>query len=98
MVNEEEEDEEEEERDQLYHSTSTRSSTSARQHGMMCSICLSTFEEGEGVGRLPCQHVFHAACIKDWLGLKQTCPLCMRNVPAMYHEGSEVAGVAGGGG
>ncbi len=62
---------------QLYRSTSssttsTSSTTSAREQGRTCSICLCPYAQGEGVGRLPCQHAFHAACIKDWLALKQS--------------------------
>lgn len=42
-----------------------------------CMICLVDFEEGERVGDLPCGHVFHVEpCLKQWLQLKNHCPLC----------------------
>ncbi|CAK0833230.1 unnamed protein product, partial [Prorocentrum cordatum] len=32
-----------------------------------CMVCLSDFEAGDQVRRLPCGHVFHAPCIDEWL-------------------------------
>ncbi len=48
-----------------------------------CSICLTDFEESEEVLILPhCGHVFHHACIREWLVARSrdTCPLCQREV------------------
>jgi hypothetical protein len=39
-----------------------------------CSICVDEIEEFERV--LSCNHVFHHACIEEWLQKKQECPLC----------------------
>lgn len=25
---------------------------------------------------LPCVHIFHSKCIRDWFGSKDTCPIC----------------------
>ncbi|PWA70208.1 Actin-binding FH2 [Artemisia annua] len=42
-----------------------------------CSVCLSNFEEGEEVRKLPlCDHCFHATCIDMWLHSHIHCPLC----------------------
>ncbi|KAL4589439.1 hypothetical protein LXL04_002346 [Taraxacum kok-saghyz] len=42
-----------------------------------CSVCLSIFEEGEEVRKLPtCDHCFHAYCIDMWLYSHIDCPLC----------------------
>nr|GEV39275.1 RING-H2 finger protein ATL52-like [Tanacetum cinerariifolium] len=42
-----------------------------------CSVCLSAFEEGEEVRKLPlCDHCFHASCIDMWLYSHIHCPLC----------------------
>ena len=46
-----------------------------------CMICLSDFEEGESLRRLPCTHVFHQACIDEWLLHRSTsCCLCKVDV------------------
>jgi hypothetical protein len=46
-----------------------------------CMICLSEFEEGESLRRLPCTHVFHQACIDEWLLHRSTsCCLCKVDV------------------
>ncbi|CAG7911580.1 unnamed protein product [Brassica rapa] len=45
--------------------------------GTDCSVCLSEFEEGEGVRLLPkCSHAFHVSCIDTWLLSHKNCPLC----------------------
>lgn len=34
------------------------------------------FEEGDELGKLNCGHGYHMDCIKQWLGQKNTCPVC----------------------
>jgi hypothetical protein len=41
-----------------------------------CIVCLSEFEDGDQIRRLPCNHVFHTRCIDEWLGRDAHCPLC----------------------
>jgi hypothetical protein len=41
-----------------------------------CIICLSSYEDGEVVRKLPCGHAYHAQCIDAWLLKSATCPLC----------------------
>ncbi|KAI0489312.1 hypothetical protein KFK09_029154 [Dendrobium nobile] len=42
-----------------------------------CSVCLSSFEEGEKVRFLPdCGHGYHAVCIDKWLCTQLSCPFC----------------------
>lgn len=44
-----------------------------------CSICLSEYQPEELLRELPCavsNHVFHAACIDEWLMQKLSCPIC----------------------
>lgn len=75
-----------------------------RKHGLEqdqgniyeCVVCLSVFEEGEDVRKLPrCQHSFHAPCIDMWLYSHSDCPLCRslvekpiphRNIPGSPSE------------
>jgi len=43
----------------------------------MCSICTDEFEFGEDIRLLPCNHMFHPACVDPWLlDISGTCPLC----------------------
>eukprot|EP00392_Amoebophrya_sp_AT5.2_P000116 g116.t1 len=41
-----------------------------------CAICKLNFEKYEEVVGLPCAHVFHYDCCKDWLSRQHTCPMC----------------------
>lgn len=41
-----------------------------------CCICREEYCEGEDIGKLGCCHDFHAACIKQWLMIKNLCPIC----------------------
>lgn len=41
-----------------------------------CSVCQDKFSEGDSVNRLECSHHFHPECLKPWLKLQNTCPLC----------------------
>eukprot|EP00927_Polykrikos_kofoidii_P054679 TRINITY_DN49067_c0_g1_i1.p1 TRINITY_DN49067_c0_g1~~TRINITY_DN49067_c0_g1_i1.p1 ORF type:complete len:478 (-),score=85.76 TRINITY_DN49067_c0_g1_i1:116-1549(-) len=45
-----------------------------------CMVCLSDFVQGEEVRNLPCNHVFHASCIDEWLRRCTDCPICKQNV------------------
>ncbi|KAI4320902.1 hypothetical protein MLD38_034335 [Melastoma candidum] len=44
-----------------------------------CSICLSSFADGDELRVLPqCGHAFHVPCIDTWLGSHSSCPSCRR--------------------
>jgi hypothetical protein len=42
----------------------------------ICIICKEEFEENEKVNHIPCEHTFHNNCIKQWLKVRNTCPIC----------------------
>jgi len=41
-----------------------------------CAICLEDFCDGEELMRLPCLHLFHSGCCRDWLRRQAKCPFC----------------------
>jgi hypothetical protein len=41
-----------------------------------CCICMDTFTENDIVKELPCHHIYHSNCIKDWFKEHNTCPIC----------------------
>ncbi|KAG2575211.1 hypothetical protein PVAP13_7KG420800 [Panicum virgatum] len=41
-----------------------------------CCICQEEYVDGDDLGSLDCGHDFHAGCIKQWLVLKNVCPIC----------------------
>ncbi|XP_010924393.1 probable E3 ubiquitin-protein ligase ZFP1 isoform X2 [Elaeis guineensis] len=41
-----------------------------------CIICQVEYEEEERIGILDCGHNYHADCIKQWLLVKNLCPIC----------------------
>ena len=41
-----------------------------------CSICLEEMQKSELVLALQCGHLYHATCVRAWLGRRQWCPLC----------------------
>lgn len=52
-----------------------------------CAICLSEFEEGEGIRVLGrCNHGFHVHCIEQWLSSHSSCPTCRSSCLASSPE------------
>jgi len=47
-----------------------------------CAVCLSDFEGGDMLRRLPCGHAFHRGCIDKWLRRNKVCPLCLQDIEA----------------
>ena len=44
-----------------------------------CTICLVALKDGDRVGALPCEHLFHVKCLKSWLPRRNVCPLCQND-------------------
>ena len=45
-----------------------------------CSICLERCGDADGLIRLHCKHVFHSACLEQWLRSHGDCPYCRASV------------------
>ncbi|CAG5136772.1 unnamed protein product [Candidula unifasciata] len=54
----------------------------SNNHQEKCTICLSEFETGEDVRRLPCMHLFHSECVDQWLSTNKKCPICRVDIEA----------------
>ncbi|CAM0946361.1 unnamed protein product [Alopecurus aequalis] len=46
-----------------------------------CAVCKEVFESGKSVIWLPCKHYFHGDCIRPWLAIRSTCPVCRYQLP-----------------
>ncbi|CAM0902006.1 unnamed protein product [Alopecurus aequalis] len=41
-----------------------------------CCICQEEYVDGDDLGTLHCGHDFHSGCIRQWLVVKNSCPIC----------------------
>uniref|UniRef100_A0A7M4DV09 E3 ubiquitin-protein ligase RNF181 n=1 Tax=Crocodylus porosus TaxID=8502 RepID=A0A7M4DV09_CROPO len=57
--------------------------------GLKCPVCLLEFEEDECARKMPCEHLFHSACLLPWLGKTNSCPLCRHELPTDNPEYEE---------
>lgn len=46
-----------------------------------CSICLDELVIGQPALRIPCGHLYHEDCVKDWLRKSNECPVCRYELP-----------------
>jgi len=46
-----------------------------------CIICRDKFEEISNAKKLPCGHIFHGTCLRNWFLMQQTCPTCRAEIP-----------------
>ncbi|MBA0684435.1 hypothetical protein Goari_026021 [Gossypium aridum] len=59
------------------------SSSDKFQDESSCVICLEEYKDMEEVGALKtCGHKYHVPCIKKWLSMKNTCPICKASAVA----------------
>ncbi|XP_022135108.1 E3 ubiquitin-protein ligase AIP2-like [Momordica charantia] len=52
-----------------------------REEDVVCSICMEWMKIGEEAKQLPCIHRYHGGCIRAWLEIKNTCPICRYELP-----------------
>ena len=47
-----------------------------------CIICRDQFDENmANAKKLPCGHIFHVNCLRNWFLMQQTCPTCRAEIP-----------------
>jgi hypothetical protein len=56
-----------------------------------CTICLDVFNDADDAARLPCGHIFHSDCLREWLRVRLQCPFrcpvalgCQPSAAAQY--------------
>ncbi|XP_074948407.1 RING finger protein 145-like isoform X2 [Phalacrocorax aristotelis] len=63
-----------------------------RDHNDVCAIC---FQDMQVAVVTACSHFFHAACLRKWLYVQDTCPMCHQQVtPAATEEDPGIGRVA----
>ncbi|XP_040242532.1 probable E3 ubiquitin-protein ligase RHY1A isoform X3 [Aegilops tauschii subsp. strangulata] len=56
-----------------------------------CSICLEGCHgASDGLIQLRCKHIFHLACLEQWLQSRADCPYCRAGVVLSYHGKSDL--------
>ncbi|ELV12297.1 RING finger protein 145 [Tupaia chinensis] len=61
------------------------------KHNDICAIC---YQDMKSAVITPCSHFFHAGCLKKWLYVQETCPLChchLKNSSQLPGLGTEPA-------
>uniref|UniRef100_A0A1B0AP56 RING-type domain-containing protein n=1 Tax=Glossina palpalis gambiensis TaxID=67801 RepID=A0A1B0AP56_9MUSC len=44
--------------------------------GVLCLICMECFSKDDCVDSTSCGHIYHSACIQNWLTRSKQCPKC----------------------
>jgi hypothetical protein len=47
---------------------------------LKCVICLNGFKIGDKDSTLPCMHIFHYSCLKNWMYEQRWCPICKSEI------------------
>ncbi|KAL4508384.1 hypothetical protein ABPG72_003688 [Tetrahymena utriculariae] len=69
-----------------YNTTNSQNSQNLEQQmqntAITCAICLQEFihKQSKIIKLKSCQHFFHNNCLRDWVAVKKSCPLCRQQV------------------
>ena len=63
----------------------TMSTDISNAHTLDCVICYNEIDVNDRSGYMlaPCLHIFHSACLEQWMEVKMECPICRCNLPAI---------------
>ena len=80
-------------KDLLMNAATFRINPSSFQVGDVCPICICEFQADENIICLPCNpgHIFHDACIGEWVGINNNCPLCKEEITKEAIQNAEMA-------
>ena len=48
-----------------------------QRHDGVCAICYNDLQRA---CLTPCKHLFHTVCLRKWLNIHRTCPLCQYTI------------------
>lgn len=60
----------------VFTSSISQDASSNDQQLTSCVICQTNYDDEEQIGVLDCGHEYHVECVKKWLVVKNTCPVC----------------------
>ncbi|KAL3986382.1 Ring finger domain family protein [Acanthocheilonema viteae] len=61
-----------------------------------CIICREEMTPVSGAKKLPCNHIFHANCLRSWFQRQQSCPTCRTDILAQRRAAPITLAAAGG--
>ena len=56
-----------------------------------CPVCLEEFCIHHRVAQTKCKHLFHRKCLRRWLEMKQSCPLCATQLSPLQDTDEETS-------
>ncbi|KVI10484.1 Zinc finger, RING/FYVE/PHD-type [Cynara cardunculus var. scolymus] len=74
----------------IFTSFHSEDGSSADQELNFCTICQMDYNDQEKIGMLDCSHEYHVDCIKKWLAVKNSCPVC--KCTALATQGNNESG------
>ncbi|XP_020327824.1 RING finger protein 145-like [Oncorhynchus kisutch] len=66
----------------------TASDLQLKKYNDICAIC---YQDMKSAVITPCSHFFHAGCLKKWLYVQETCPLCHKQLKSQSQPANATA-------